>query len=81
MAKRSGSRSGSGLDFPNLGLGVGAVALNTCASTDNSLFCKVSRIFQIISWIFSVLIILFFVYVFAKAYFGSKRGGRSTSLF
>ena len=81
MAKRSGSGSGSGPDFPNLGLGVGAVALNTCASTDNSLFCQVSRIFQIISWIFSVLVILFFIYVFAKAYFNSRRGGRSKGLF
>ena len=68
--------------MPHLGLGVGAVAVNSCPSTDNSLFCQVSRIFQIISWIFSVFVILFFIYVFfAKPYFGGKRGGRSKGIF
>ena len=81
MAKGSGSGSGSGLGMPSLGLGVGAVALNTCPSTDNSLFCQVSRIFQIISWIFSTIIIIFIVYFLAKMYFEGKRGGRSKGLF
>jgi len=73
--------SGSGLGMPSLGLGVGAVAVNSCPSTDNSLFCQVSRIFQIISWIFSTLIIIWIIYWLAKGYFASRRGGRSKGLF
>ena len=72
---------GSGSGMPALGMGVGAVAVNTCPSTDNSLFCQVSRIFQIISWIFSTLIIIWIIYWLAKGYFGGKRGGRSKGFF
>ena len=50
MAKRSSS-PGIGL-----GAGVGAVAVNTCSSEDKSMFCRASRVFQIISWIFSTLV-------------------------
>jgi hypothetical protein len=71
MAKRSSS-PGIGL-----GAGVGAVAVNTCSSEDKSMFCQASRVFQIISWIFSTLLFIWLAYVFFDIYVLSKRGKRS----
>ena len=75
MAKRSSS--------PGLGLGagVGAVAVNTCSSEDKSMFCQASRIFQIISWIFSTIMFIWLFYVLLDIYVLSKRGRRSKGLF
>ena len=71
MAKRSSS-PGIGL-----GAGVGAVAVNTCSSEDKSMFCRASRIFQVISWIFSTILFVWVAYVFLDMYVLSKRGRRS----
>jgi len=71
MAKRSSS-PGIGL-----GAGVGAVAVNTCSSEDKSMFCRASRIFQIISWIFSIIVFASVAYIFLDVYVLSKRGRRS----
>jgi hypothetical protein len=73
MARRSGS-SGIGT---GLGLGVGAVGVNTCSSEDQSWFCQISRIFQIISWIFSILIFIWIAYMFFDIYVLSRRGKKS----
>ena len=67
MAKRSSPGIG-------LGAGVGAVAVNTCSSEDQSLFCQASRIFQIISWIFSIIIFAWVAYTFFDIYVLSRRG-------
>lgn len=75
MARRSSS-PGVGL-----GAGVGAVAMNTCSSEDKSMFCQASRIFQVISWIFSTLIFLWVVYMFLDMYVLSRRGKRSKGFF
>jgi hypothetical protein len=73
MAKRSSSPGiGAGV-----GAGVGAVAVNTCSSEDKSMFCRASRIFQVISWIFSTILFVSVAYVFLDAYVLSKRGRRS----
>jgi hypothetical protein len=72
---------GSGSGMPALGMGVGAVAVNTCPSTDNSFFCQFSRIFQIITTILSTLLLLWLVYVVFSAYVFNKRGGRSKGFF
>jgi hypothetical protein len=62
---------------PNLGLGVGAVALNTCPSTDNSLFCQFSRFFQVVMMLVTLAIVVYFVYTLAIPYLVKKtRGGR-----
>jgi hypothetical protein len=74
-----GSRSGSGM--PGLGMGVGAVSVNTCASTDNSFFCQFSRIFQMITTILITLLLLFFVYVIFSTFVFNRRGGRSKGFF
>ena len=68
---------------PSLGLGagVGAVAVNTCSSEDKSLFCQASRIFQIISWIISIIIFLWVAYTFFDVYVLSRRGKRSRNIF
>jgi hypothetical protein len=71
MAKRSSS-PGIGL-----GAGVGAVAVNTCSSEDKSIFCRASRIFQVISWIFSIIFFVSLAYIFLDVYVLSKRGRRS----
>jgi len=71
MAKRSSS-PGIGL-----GAGVGAVAVNTCSSEDKSMFCRASRIFQVISWIFSIILFASVAYIFLDMYVLSKRGRRS----
>jgi hypothetical protein len=71
MAKRFSS-PGIGL-----GAGVGAVAVNTCSSEDKSMFCRASRIFQIISWIFSIIVFASVAYIFLDVYVLSKRGRRS----
>ena len=75
MAKRSSSPS------LGLGAGVGAVAVNTCSSEDNSLFCQASRIFQIISWIFSIVLFIWVAYIFLDMYVFSRRGRRSKNFF
>jgi hypothetical protein len=69
MAKR-------GLGLPSFGFGVGAVAVNTCPSTDESLFCQFSRAFQVFTSILTILLVLYIVYIFGRAYFGSKKSGR-----
>lgn len=79
MAKGSGS--GSGPSMPALGMGVGALAVNTCPSTDNSFFCQFSRIFQMITTVLTTLLLLWFVYVIFSTYVFAKRGGRSRGLF
>lgn len=66
---------------PGLGLGVGAVAVNTCSSEDKSMFCQASRIFQVISWIFSIIIFTWIIYTFFSIYVLSKGGKRSKSFF
>ena len=53
---------------PVLGLGVGALALNQCASTDDSLFCQWSRFFQVFMQVITVVIVLYFIYTFAIPY-------------
>jgi hypothetical protein len=72
---------GSGSGMPALGMGVGAVAVNTCPSTDNSLFCQVSRIFQMIGMFLSTIIMIWLLYIILSPYLFSKRGGRSRGLF
>lgn len=74
MAKRSSPSLG-------LGAGVGALAVNTCSSEDQSLFCQASRVFQIISWIFSIIIFAWIAYTFFDIYVLSRRGKRSKSFF
>jgi hypothetical protein len=77
---RGGSGSGSGGGFGSgLGLGVGAVAVNTCPIDNQTLFCKFSRLFQVISWIFSIFVFLVITYFFIKVFFFSKGG--KTKLF
>jgi hypothetical protein len=62
---------------PGVGLGVGAVALNSCPSTDMSLFCQFSRFFQVVMAIFTLAIIVWVVYNFVVPYLTKKgRGGR-----
>lgn len=67
--------------MPGLGMGVGAVSVNTCASTDNSFFCQFSRIFQMITTILITLLLLFFVYVIFSTFVFNRRGGRSKGFF
>ena len=75
MARKSSS--------PGLGLGLGAgtVVVNTCSSEDKSMFCQASRIFQVISWIFTIFIFLWIAYIFFNIYVLSRRGKRSKGLF
>ena len=73
MAKRSGGISS--------GLGLGAMAvggtINSCPSSDTSLFCQTSRVFQVNSWIFSILVFLVVIYYFASIFLASKgKGGK-----
>ena len=67
--------------MPGLGMGVGAVSVNTCASTDKSFFCQFSRIFQMITTILITLLLLFFVYVIFSTFVFNRRGGRSKGFF
>ena len=68
------TKGGSG--FPSIGFGVGAVAVNTCPSTDESLFCQFSRAFQVFTSIVIIVLVLYVVYMLARAYFGSKKSTR-----
>jgi hypothetical protein len=62
---------------PGLGLGVGAVALNSCPSTDMSLFCQFSRFFQVVTMVVTLAIIVWVVYSLVIPYLTKKgRGGR-----
>lgn len=66
-------RRSPGLGMPSLGLGLGTV--NTCSADNNSLFCQISRIIQIMGWVLLLCVILYVVYVFVMPYFfkGKKR--------
>jgi hypothetical protein len=72
MAKGSSSGGGGGFGS-GLGLGVGAVAVNTCPIENKTWFCTFSRIFQVISWIFSICVFLVIGYFFIKTFLFSKR--------
>ena len=61
---------------PSLGLGVGAVALNTCPSTDNSLFCQFSRFFQVVMMLVTLAVIFYFIYTLAVPYLVKNTRGR-----
>ena len=75
MVRSSGGRSSDA--GPLLGLGVGALSVNTCSTSDNSFFCNYSRIFQMIMWTITLIFIVWIVFallsplVFAAF---SKRG-------
>ena len=69
----SGSGSGSGLST-GLGLVGGAVSVNTCPVENQTFFCQFSRIFQMITWVFTICIMLYIAYIFISMYFFSKRG-------
>lgn len=71
-----GARSSSATT-PGLGLGVGAVAVNTCPRTDMSLFCQFSRFFQVVMMVFTLAVIVWVVYTLVIPYLTKKgRGGR-----
>ena len=61
-------------------IGLGAVAVggtvNTCPSSDTSTFCQISRVFQIISWIFSIIVFLVVIYWFGSIFFSSRSKGK-----
>ncbi|NBO70650.1 hypothetical protein EBV26_09250 [bacterium] len=71
----------SGSSMPMTGIGLGAVAVNTCPVDDQSLFCRVSRLFQIISWIFGTMVMIWVAYIFLDIYVFSKGRGRGKSWF
>ena len=53
-------------------MGVGATVMNTCSADNDSFFCKFSRIFQIIAWVFVLCIIIYFLYVFVLPFISKK---------
>ena len=73
MRKSSNSSMPSMPSMPSLG--VGATVMNTCSANNESLFCKFSRGFQIIMWIFSICLILYFIYVFVWPFVSQKMKG------
>ena len=42
---------------------------NTCASDDNSWFCKLSRFVSTLFMIIIICVIIYFIYTFGKEYF------------
>jgi len=72
-----GGSSGSGGGFGSgLGLVTGAVAVNTCPIENQTFFCQFSRIFQMITWVFTICLFLFIAYIFIKSYVFSKGKSR-----
>jgi hypothetical protein len=71
---RGGSGSGGGGFGSGLGLVTGAVAVNTCPIENQTFFCQFSRIFQMITWVFTICIFLYIAYIFLSIYVFSKRG-------
>ena len=68
---------GRGSFMPSFGVGVGALAVNSCPSTDTSLFCQFQRFFQVFTQVITLIVIfimiIFFGYYVWMAFF-SKRG-------
>jgi hypothetical protein len=81
MINRMARSKGSGPSMPMTGIGVGAVAVNNCPVDDQTFFCKASRFFQIISWIFSFFLMIWIAYIFLDAYVFSRGRGRGKSFF
>ena len=63
---------GKGSFMPSFG--VGAVAVNSCPSTDTTYFCQFQRFFQVFMQVIILFVILYFIYSVATTYFskGSK---------
>ena len=76
MARGSTGSGGGGGFGSGLGLVTGAVAVNTCPIENQTLFCQFSRIFQVISWIFTICIFMYIAYIFLKVYVFSTKGSR-----
>jgi len=49
-------------------LGVGATAVNTCSAENDSFFCQLSRIFQMIMWAITLFAILYCIVFIAIPY-------------
>lgn len=66
-------RRSPGLEMPSLGFRFGTY--NTCSADNNSLFCQISKIIQIMGWVLFLCVILYVIYVFVMPYFfkGKKR--------
>ena len=79
MAKGSSSGGGGFGSGSGLGLGVGAVAVNTCPIENQTFFCQFSRIFQMITWVFTICIFLYIAYIFLSVYVFSK--GKKSKFF
>jgi preprotein translocase subunit SecY len=73
MAKGGSSGGGFG---SGVGLVTGAVAVNTCPIDNQTFFCQFSRVFQMITWVFTILVFLYIAYMFVSVYFFSKRRSR-----
>jgi hypothetical protein len=73
MARGGRSSSGGTGIGPYLGLGVGAVSVNSCTTSDTSFFCQFSRIFQMIMWVFTLLFIAWVLFTIIPPMLG-KRG-------
>lgn len=76
MARGSSSGGGGGGFGSGLGLVTGAVAVNTCPIENQTFFCQFSRIFQMITWVFSILVFMYIAYIFLSVYVFSKRRSR-----
>lgn len=76
-------RKGSGSSMPSMpsmpSFGVGATAMNVCSADNDSFFCKLSRIFQMIMWVIVLCMILYFIYVFVWPFVSQKMKGSKLS--
>jgi len=70
MGKGFSSKSSGG---SGVGLGVGAVAVNNCPVDNQTLFCQFSRIFQVISWFFTICLFAYLAYFILMPFFSKRR--------
>jgi hypothetical protein len=62
METFKGGKGGSGL-FRNSGLLFGTGVVSTCPATDQSFFCKFSRVFNLIMMVFTLMFLVVMIYI------------------
>ncbi len=64
------TKTTSSPSLPDLGFLTGVIS--SCPSSDTSIFCQFSRFVQVIGMIIFLAVVVYFIYVFASAYFFKK---------
>ena len=76
----SSGGSSSGL-FTGVGAQLVGGTINTCPADNVSMFCQISRAFQIFAWIVSIVLIIVVVWLLVSTFLPKSKGGFFKKIF